>query len=66
MAGPGFVVTFPARAGKTYTIQYKNALTDATWTELVDVPSQVSDTAFQHTDPTTQTQRFYRVITPQQ
>ena len=66
VAGPGFVVTFPARAGKTYTIQYKNALTDATWTELVDVPSQVSDTAFQHTDPTTQTQRFYRVITPQQ
>ena len=64
--GPGFVITFPAKAGKTYTIQYKNALTDTTWLELADIPVQGSNTTFQQTDPTTQPARFYRVITPQQ
>ncbi len=63
--GPGFVVTFPAKAGKTYTIQYKNALTDPTWTELIDVPAVGADATSQYTDPTAQPTRFYRIITPQ-
>ena len=65
-SGPGFIVTFPSKAGKTYTIQYKNALADATWLELIDVPAQGSDTAFQHTDTTAGVARFYRIVTPQQ
>ena len=64
--GPGFTITFHAKAGKTYTIQYKNALTDTTWLELADIPAQGSNTTFQQTDPTTQPTRFYRVVTPQQ
>lgn len=64
--GGGFIITFPAKAGKTYTIQYKNALTDATWTELIDVPAQGSNTNFQHTDTGSGAARFYRIITPQQ
>ena len=64
--GPGFVITFPAKAGKTYTIQYKNALSDPTWTELIDVPAVGADATSQYTDPTAQPTRFYRIITPQQ
>ena len=64
--GPGFIITFPAKALKTYTIQYKDALTDATWQELVDVPATGSDTNTQYTDPTVNPARFYRIVTPQQ
>ncbi len=64
--GPGFVLTFPAKAGKTYTIQYKNALTDATWSALTNIPATGADAPSQYTDPTALPTRFYRIITPQQ
>ena len=64
--GPGFVITFPAKAGKTYTIQYKNALTDPTWSSLTNIPAVGADAASQYTDPTAQPTRFYRIVTPQQ
>ena len=51
-----------------YTIQYKNALTDATWTHLTDIAAQASAHAVDSPDGTVgaNTKRFYRVVTPQQ
>jgi hypothetical protein len=63
-AGTGFVISFAAKAGKTYTIEYKNQLSDATWTKLVDVPAPVADQQVQHTDSIGLPNRFYRVATP--
>jgi hypothetical protein len=65
-SGPGFKITFPAKALKSYTIQYKNTLADSAWQELIDVPASGTDTTAEFTDPTTQTTRFYRIVTPQQ
>lgn len=66
VAGGGVVIKFTAKANKTYTIQYKNTLTAATWLKLVDVTAQVSDRVVQQTDNPGLAQRFYRAITPQQ
>ncbi len=66
---PGeYAVRFTAVAGKTYTVRYKNALTDGTWTKLADIPAPVADTLYDVIDPVagSQTKRFYQVITPQQ
>jgi Lamin Tail Domain len=63
-SGPGFVINFLARAGKSYVIEYKNALSDPTWQTLVTIPAPGSDTAISHTDPTVLEQRFYRVRMP--
>lgn len=65
-AGAGQMkVRFSAKAGKTYTIQYKNALTDAQWQRLVDVAAQPGDGLVERTDPAVGlTKRFYRVVTP--
>lgn len=62
--GPGFVISFLARAGKTYVIEYKDSLSDPAWQTLVAIPAPASDTTITHTDPTLLTQRFYRVKTP--
>jgi len=65
-AGGGHMkVIFAAKAGKTYTIQYKDAMTDAQWQKLVDVPAPASDGPIERTDPATgMIKRFYRVVTP--
>ena len=66
---PGvFAVRFTAVAGKSYTVRYKNALTDATWTNLAQVPAQGADTLTEVNDPGAgaQPRRFYQVVTPQQ
>ena len=65
---PGeYAVRFTAVAGKAYTVRYKNALTDTTWTKLADVPAPVADTLYDVIDPAAgaQSKRFYQVVTPQ-
>jgi len=64
---PGFVngtfsLTFPTATGETYTLEYKNKLTDPAWTNLQTVPGTgLSQTI---TDPTAvgQPTRFYRIL----
>jgi hypothetical protein len=59
---------FTAVAGKQYAIQYKDALSDANWTTLQEVPVQGSTGSMQITDPAALTlgQRYYRIaITPE-
>ncbi|MES2569307.1 MAG: lamin tail domain-containing protein [Verrucomicrobiota bacterium] len=63
--GAGFVIRFTARANHSYTIQFKNALTDATWQRLADIPAQATDHAEERTDAAAPAKRFYRVVTPQ-
>ena len=64
--GSGVMLQFTAKANKSYTIQYKDTLTAATWLKLVDVPAQGTDRVVQQSDNPAIAQRFYRVITPQQ
>ncbi len=61
-------VHFTAVAGKTYTVQYKTALSDPVWLTLVNVPAQGSTGDFEVADPGAEAarQRFYRVVTPRQ
>jgi hypothetical protein len=60
-------IQFTAQANRGYTVQYKNALTDATWTNLGNgqVPAQASAHAVDITDTPGLGTRFYRVVTPQ-
>jgi hypothetical protein len=47
-------------------VQYKSALSDATWTKLAAVPAKPSSIEVEIPDGTAggQTQRCYRVVTP--
>ena len=65
-AGGGVVINFTAKANKSYTIQYKDALSAAAWLKLVDVTAQASERVVEQTDNPGLAQRFYRIITPQQ
>ena len=65
--GSGFKISFTAQNNRAYTIQYKNVLTNSTWTTLVQVPAAYGVRTIEEVDPAVgQPKRFYRVITPQQ
>lgn len=60
----GYLIRFTAQEGRTYTVQFKNTLLDASWQKLRDIPSAETRNV-QVTDPATGLgSRFYRVITP--
>lgn len=59
-------LTFTAKAGVSYTIEYKNAITDAAWQKLIDVPASASAQPKDIVDATANTARFYHLVTPQQ
>lgn len=61
------VIRFTAQPYKSYTVQYKNALSDTAWTRLTDVAHAATLRTMDVTDTTGNagTKRFYRVITPQ-
>jgi len=66
-AGTGCKVSFTAMSNRSYTVQYKSALPNATWTTLQQIPAAYGIRTVDVVDPVTgQPQRFYRVITPQQ
>ena len=66
-AGAGYKLSFTAQSNRSYTVQYKNAMSGATWTTLQQVPAAYGLRALEFVDPATdQPQRFYRAITPQQ
>ena len=67
-SGPGKALSFAAQPYKSYTIQYKNALSAATWTKLTDIEMSASSQSVQFTDTTVgaNTMRIYRAITPKQ
>jgi hypothetical protein len=55
------VISFPTQTGRTYTLQYKNALSDAAWQD--DPPSIVGDGTIKSIgEPAGLASRFYRVL----
>ena len=64
--GGGCVIHFIARAGRSYTIQWRASLTAGAWQNLTNIAAPASDTATDYTDSTGDAQRFYRLVTPQQ
>jgi hypothetical protein len=60
--GSGLSLTFITQPGRTYDVEYKNNLDDATWTTLTNVLATINPVTI--TDPVllTNTSRFYRVV----
>ena len=56
---------FQAVSNRTYSVLYKNSLSDPDWARLVDVPALAVTTTRSVTDPEGgRTVRFYRLVTP--
>ncbi len=63
--GAQVTLVFPAMANKSYSVLYKNSLTDPSWTRLADVPASTIDHTRTATDSTgIRPARFYRLVTP--
>jgi hypothetical protein len=64
----GWKITFTAQSRKSYTVQYKSALSAATWTNLQTVPEQPGVRTIEITDTGlgAESTRFYRIVTPSQ
>ncbi len=60
VSGPNVSLSFPTESWHSYQIQYKNTLTDPSWLNLGG-PVGGNDTLQTIADPTSPTNRFYRV-----
>jgi len=60
------VVAFDAVSNRTYTVLYTDALDGGTWTRLADVLSRANSRTEFIVDPGAGSNRYYRVVTPQQ
>jgi len=62
-ANGAFGLSFATVVGGSYTVQYKNALSDPAWTDLPNMPVTGTGGVLTMTDPTAgQPSRFYRII----
>jgi hypothetical protein len=62
---PAALLSFNAASNKTYTIQYRDALTEADWSKLAHIEGALTNRSIQVTDPSPgASSRFYRLITP--
>jgi hypothetical protein len=59
-----FKLSFPTEQGKSYTVQYKNTLTDPTWTDLPGMPVSGTGGTLIISDMTAagHPSRFYRIM----
>ncbi len=55
---------FVAVSNRTYTIQYKDDLANSAWQKLADVLGQPTNRTYVAIDPTTTTNRYYRLAIP--
>jgi hypothetical protein len=62
----GWALSFEAASNKTYTVQSQDALNADHWLKLTDVLARTSNHVEWLLDSTIATNRFYRVVTPQQ
>jgi len=62
------VVRFRQVAGRSYTLQYRNSLTQASWLTLADYPAQGTTVWRETSDPVPSgnAARFYRLVSPLQ
>jgi len=62
---PGSVnLQFMAISNHTYSLLYKNALEDSSWSKLIDVPARDTNWPSSVVETTDATNRFYRLVTP--
>jgi len=62
LPGQGPMISWPARPGETYHVQFKNTLTDPNWQEVVGVIT-INENWAQLTDQApSAAQRYYRVV----
>ena len=61
-------VRFTGTPGTTYTIQYRDSVTQGSWAKLTDVPAQIALRTIEINDPSSlgQRARYYRIVTPSQ
>ena len=59
-----FTIQFLARTGRTYTVEYTDALGSGIWRKLADVAARTSDGVESISDPTGNPGRYYRIATP--
>ena len=66
-AAGGSEIHFVAVAGRTYSVQYRDALGSGEWQKLLDVPAQATTQVIAITDSAglDRGERFYRLVTPQ-
>lgn len=64
LAGGALAIQWASQAGTTYTLEFKNNLSEPTWKALIQITAQSNSTT--HVDPadSTRPQRYYRLKTP--
>jgi hypothetical protein len=60
--GEGALLQFTARAGRWYTLQSRDRLSDGAWLKVQDVPAGTSERAVQIPIAPTEDSRFYRLM----
>ena len=55
---------FLAASNHTYSIVYKNFLDNLSWSKFIDVPARETNWVSTVVDSTSETNRFYRLVTP--
>ncbi|MBI2949469.1 MAG: lamin tail domain-containing protein [Verrucomicrobia bacterium] len=67
LAGDTVSLEFQAVSNRTYSVQYKQSLTDTSWSKLTEVPARASTRVETVRDSSSGTgARFYRLVTPAQ
>jgi hypothetical protein len=59
-------ITFAAVSNRTYSVQFSDAVPAATWLKFAEVPSRATNRVELFLAPHSNTNRFFRVVTPQQ
>lgn len=57
---------FTAISNRTYTVQFKDSLSEVLWSKLMDVVAQPVTHVESVVDPNPGTNRYYRLVTPRQ
>jgi len=65
-ASAGLVITFVARARKTYTVQHTTGAANSSWTNLADVAARTTNHVAVVYDESGTATRLYRLVTPRQ
>ena len=61
--GTGAHITFASLVGKNYRLEFKNAITDASWTLVADnIPGAIGTTQVDDPGAVGLLRRFYRVL----
>ncbi len=63
-AGTNALMSFRAVSNKTYTVEFKNALTAPTWEKLIDISSAPTNRVMLINTPENVPTRFFRIRTP--